>query len=100
MNTSPPILDLLWQKEIFRSYQTSFLIASCILHELDYDTFVQWVKDNLPGHTCLPDAKELPRVAVGSFSKPVCKWDAHNAPVSGKRFRDYCEIARRVEEGL
>ena len=61
---------------------------------------MQWVKEDVPGHASLPDAKDLPRVAVDSFSKPVRKWDAHNAPVSGKRFRDYCEIARRVDELL
>ena len=76
------------------------LVDRDVLHEQAYDTFVQWVKEDVPGHASLPDAKDLPRVAVDSFSKPVRKWDAHNAPVSGKRFRDYCEIARRVDELL
>ena len=76
------------------------LVDRDVLHEQAYDTFVQWVKEDVPGHASLPDAKDLPRVSVDSFSKPVRKWDAHNAPVSGKRFRDYCEIARRVDELL
>ena len=61
------------------------LVDRDVLHEQAYDTFVQWVKEDVPGHASLPDAKDLPRVAVDSFSKPVRKWDAHNAPVSGKR---------------
>ena len=76
------------------------LVDRGVLPDQAYDTFVQWVEEDVPGHACLPDAQDLPRVAVDSFSKPVSKWDSENAPVSGKRFRDYCEIARRVDEGL
>ena len=76
------------------------LVDRDVLPDQAYDTFVQWVEEDVPGHACLPDAQDLPRVAVDSFSKPVSKWDSENAPVSGKRFRDYCEIARRVDEGL
>ena len=76
------------------------LVDRGVLPENAYDTFVQWVEDDVPAHTCLPDAKDLPRMAYASFSKPVKRWDAQNAPVSGKRFRDYCEIARRMEEEL
>ena len=65
-----------------------------------YETFVQWVQEDVPGHCHLPDAQDLPRVALYSFSKPVRKWNAEDAPVSGKRFRDYCEIARRTNEEL
>jgi hypothetical protein len=35
-----------------------------------------------------------------SFSKPVKYWNADNAPVTGKRFRDYCRIAQLMEEAL
>ena len=76
------------------------LVDRDVLSENAYDTFVQWVEDDVPAHACLPDAKDLPRMAYASFSKPVKRWDAQNAPVSGKRFRDYCEIARRMEEEL
>lgn len=61
-----------------------------------YDTFVRWLEEALPGHHNLPDAKELRRMAVESFAKPVCLWDADKAPVSGKRFEDYLMIAQRV----
>ena len=76
------------------------LVDRGVLPENAYGTFVQWVEDDVPNHAYLPDAKDLPRMAYASFSKPVKRWDAQNAPVSGKRFRDYCEIARRMEEEL
>ena len=66
----------------------------------DYETFVQWVNEDVPDHEHLPDVQDLPRVSYASFSKPVSKWDADDAPVKGKRFRDYCEIARIMDEEL
>lgn len=76
------------------------LVDRNVLCENAYDTFVQWVEEDVPGHGHLPDALDLPRMAVGTFSKSVEKWDVENAPVTGKRFRDYCEIARCVGEVL
>lgn len=76
------------------------LVDRGVLYENAYDTFVQWVVEDVPGHGHLPDASDLPRVAIGSFSKAVEKWEVTNAPVTGKRFRDYCEIARCMEEEL
>lgn len=76
------------------------LVDRCVIRENAYTTFVQWVEEDVPNHTHLPDAQDLPRVALYSFSKPVAKWEEKNAPVSGKRFRDYCEIARCMEEEL
>ena len=66
----------------------------------DYETFVQWMNEDVPDHEHLPDVQDLPRVSYASFSKPVEKWDAKDAPVKGKRFRDYCEIARIMDEEL
>lgn len=37
---------------------------------------------------------------VQSFSKPVSLWDVNDAPVTGCRFFDYLEVARRVNAGL
>lgn len=48
----------------------------------------------LPSHGHLPTPRELQRMAVQSFSKPVSLWSAVNAPVSGVRFTDYLRIAR------
>ena len=76
------------------------LVDRGLLCENAYDTFAQWVEEDVPNHAHLPDAMDLPRLAIGTFSKPVEKWDVNNAPVTGKRFRDYCEIARRINEAL
>ncbi len=61
--------------------------------EDDMQGFVERVRRLLPTHTHLPVAKELMRMAVQSFSKPVSMWISTNAPVSGARFKDYLNIA-------
>lgn len=76
------------------------LVDRDVLCENAYDTFAQWVMEDVPNHDHQPDALDLPRMAIGSFSKAVEKWEESNAPVSGKRYRDYCEIARRTDEEL
>jgi hypothetical protein len=35
-------------------------------------------------------------MAVESFSKPVSKWDEKKAPVKGKRYKRYRELAERT----
>lgn len=62
--------------------------------------FCQRVARLLPAHGHLPDARELSRMAVQSFSKPVALWTEANAPVSGARFADYLRIARLTGERL
>lgn len=59
----------------------------------DYEAFCCRVRSLLPNHQHLPDAKELQRMAVLSFAKPVAMWVERDAPVTGKRFHDYMEIA-------
>ena len=59
----------------------------------DIPAFCARVRRLLPNHGHLPDAKELSRIAVLSFSKPVAMWQPNNAPVSGSRYRDYLAIA-------
>ena len=76
------------------------LVDKELLTENDYRTFVQWVVEEVPGHDHIPDALDLPRVALYSFSKPVSEWKLGKAPVSGKRFRDYCKIAQCTDEEL
>lgn len=56
--------------------------------------FCERVERLLPNHQHLPTARELQRMAVQSFAKPVAMWSAANAPVSGLRFSDYLRIAR------
>lgn len=76
------------------------LVDRKVLRENAFDTFVHWLEEDVPAHPYMPKAVDLQRLAVQSFSKPVKLWNADNAPVSGKRFRDYCDIARRMEEAL
>ena len=62
--------------------------------------FCERVTALLPGHGHLPTARELQRMAVQSFAKPVALWSAVNAPVSGVRFNDYLRIARMTAEKM
>ena len=64
--------------------------------EDDYEGFCCRVCRLLPEHEHLPDPKELQRMAVLSFAKHVSMWAECDAPVTGKRFRDYLAIALRM----
>lgn len=66
----------------------------------DYDTFIGMVRSEVPEHVKQPSRTELQRMAVDSFSRPVAQWNAGNAPVQGKRFREYLSIAQRVQQLL
>jgi hypothetical protein len=39
-------------------------------------------------------------MAVESFSKPVSKWDEKKAPVKGKRYKAYKDLAERTKKLL
>lgn len=60
-----------------------------------YETFCEWVTKVLPNHPKLPTVRELQRMDVQSFSKPVRLWDRDDAPVDRKRFAEYLGIAKR-----
>jgi hypothetical protein len=62
--------------------------------------FCEHVAQLLPDHGHLPTARELQRMAVQSFAKPVALWNPTNAPVSGVRFTDYLRIAHLTAELL
>jgi len=68
--------------------------------EATYALFCQRVCRLLPTHAHLPTAKELQRMAVQSFAKPVTLWNRHNAPVGGIRFDEYLRLARHTVELL
>ena len=55
--------------------------------------FCERIRRLLPEHEHLPEQKELSRMAVQSFAKPVAMWQMDNAPVGGSRYRDYLNIA-------
>ena len=63
----------------------------------DIEPFCKRVCDLLPNHEHLPTTRELQRMAVQSFAKPVPLWNENNAPVKGKYYRDYVGIALRMD---
>ena len=71
-----------------------------VLEEGDYGLFCKKVTSLLPMHRHLPEARELRRMAVQSFRKPVCFWKEEDAPVSGMRFDDYIRIAQLTKEKM
>ena len=64
----------------------------------DYRNFVEdlqkWLGADLKS---FPTAHDLSKLCVQSFSKPYALWDRNNAPVSGKRFDDYCNLAAQFK---
>ena len=63
-----------------------------VVDEDDYDCVCEMIKEIVPDHLHLPKADELQRMAVLSFRKPVKQWTPKDAPVKGKRFKDYQQI--------
>lgn len=57
-------------------------------------SFCERVIRVVPGHAHPPVPREVQRMAVQSFSKPVALWSSANAPVSGVRYNDYLRIAQ------
>ena len=70
------------------------MVDAEVQDESDFDGFCSRICLLLPQHKHLPDAKELQRMAVLSFAKQVAMWVECDAPVTGKRFRDYLAIAK------
>lgn len=71
-----------------------------VAEEGDMVNFCNRVARLLPEHEHLPVAKELLRMAVQSFAKPVSMWDINNAPVKGSRYYDYLQIAMNMDKLL
>ena len=71
-----------------------------VVAEGDFDDFCQRVRAEVPEHSNLPIKTELQRMAVQSFRKPVALWNELNAPVQGKRFKDYVKLAEKMQELL
>ena len=66
----------------------------------DFDTFIDKLKTEVPHHEHIPTRAEMQRMATLSFAKPVKQWSADNAPVKGKRYKNYVMIAKKTEELL
>ena len=76
------------------------LVEMKVVKPKDYDAFCEMVKAEVPDYEYLPNRVEMQRLDVQSFAKPVSKWDANDAPVQGKRFYTYFNIALRMKELL
>lgn len=76
------------------------LVDVKVVKEGDFEGFCQRVRAEVPEHGCLPSRIEMQRMAIQSFKKPVTMWSELNAPVQGKRFKDYVKIAERMQELL
>jgi hypothetical protein len=76
------------------------MVDRLIYEEDDYEAFCDRVTLEVPQHKHLPDPVEMQRMAVGSFAKPVRKWNVDNAPVSGSRFSAYKRLAEETDAVL
>lgn len=76
------------------------LVDVKVVTEGDFEGFCQRVKAEVPENPHLPARDEMVRMAVQSFKKPVAMWNELNAPVQGKRYKDYVKIAERMQELL
>ena len=74
------------------------LMDNGVVDEGDYDAFCERVKAEVPEHSHLPVRDEIVRMAVQSFKKPVAMWNELNAPVQGKRYKDYVKIAQKMQD--
>lgn len=71
-----------------------------VVREGDFEGFCKMIREEVPKHEHLPTPVEMQRLAVQSFAKSVRQWLPGNAPVTGKRYKDYLEIARKTDELL
>ena len=71
-----------------------------LINDGDFEGFCDRVRMEVPYHHHLPTVAELQRMAVMSFVKPVRQWNVDYAPVTGKRFKDYKNIALKTDEFL
>ena len=76
------------------------LIEEDILKKWSIEDFCKYIERLLPEHEHLPNVKEMQRMAVQSFSKPVPQWDVNNAPVKGMPFVKYKNIGLSFMEML
>ena len=71
-----------------------------VVPENDYDGFCRMIAEEVPRHEHLPKVVEMQRMATLSFAKPVKQWRENNAPVGGKRFTAYYNMAKLTDKLL
>lgn len=64
----------------------------------EYDEFCEMIHNTLPNHPHLPTRKELLRMDVKCFTKPIALWTETDAPVGGTRFDNYKKIGEKALE--
>ena len=96
------IRDIAEEIEVSRLWFSVYkmMVDLSVVDDGDFEGFCQMVREEVPNHGHLPVVKDLQRMEVDSFTRSVVLWDEKNAPVQGKRFRKYKEIARRTEDLL
>ena len=66
----------------------------------DYDGFIASIERLYPDKDFGIDKKELQRMAVGAFDKPVSLWTPSDAPVTGNAYKGYYSVASVVLQTL
>ena len=66
------------------------------LHKGGYDMLKERMDELYPDNDFNISVREVSRMDVGSFSKPVSRWDKEDAPVTGKRFNEYHTLATNL----
>lgn len=82
----------------FAVYRT--MVDLSVVEEGDIKGFCEKVRAEIPNHGHLPVVDDMQRLEVDSFTRSVVLWDEKNAPVQGKRFKLYQDIARKTEKLL
>ena len=76
------------------------MVDAAVVKQKDFETFCSMIRSEVPEHKHLPASDEIQRMAIQSFAKPVNKWVENDAPVSGKRFDVYLDIAKQMSKLL
>lgn len=72
-----------------------------VVQEGDYTSFMEYVKEHFGENAPNINIKDIrANVDVLSFHGPVALWNVKNAPVTGKRYIDYLEVARVTADAL
>lgn len=85
-------------RQWYAVYRT--MVDLSLIEREDYDGFCARIAEELPQHQHLPNSVEMSRMAIGSFAKSVSLWVESNAPVQGKRFKTYLELAQKAKDIL
>ena len=69
------------------------LVDACYLKAGDYEGLKNKMDLLFPANDFAINPRDISRMDIQSFSKRVSLWNSENAPVTGKRYRDYLRLA-------